>query len=115
MDRSEGDSTKAVFNVPFLWFFQDGMLVQEQVIQSLDLNEIDLVKEKDTAASEIASIDNQEETEIERSENEEGKESENLDDNAAIESQIQKMKEPILGQTKGEKTFDRFLDLMEIF
>ena len=90
------------------------MLVQEQVIQSLDLNEIDLVKEKDTA-TEIASIDNQEETEIERSENEEGKESENLDDNAAIESQIQKMKEPILGQTKGEKTFDRFLDLMEIF
>ena len=115
MDRSEGDSTKVVFNVPFLCFFQDGMLVQEQVIQSLDLNEIDLVKEKDTAASEIASIDNQEETEIERSENEEGKESENLDDNAAIESQIQKMKEPILGQTKGEKTFDRFLDLMEIF
>ena len=114
MDGDEEDFKTYMFNVPFLCFFQDGMLVQEQVIQSLDLNEIDLVKEKDTA-SEIASIDNQEETEIERSENEEGKESENLDDNAAIESQIQKMKEPILGQTKGEKTFDRFLDLMEIF
>ena len=90
------------------------MLVQEQVIQSLDLNEIDLVKEKETA-SEIGSIDTQEETEIERRENEEGKETENLNDNAAIESQIQKIKEPISGQLKGEKTFDRFLDLMEIF
>ena len=105
-----------MFDVPFLYFFQDGMLVQEQVIQSLDLNEIDLVKEKETA-SEIGSIDTQEETEIDRRENEEGRDTENLNDNdnVAIESQIQKIKEPISGQLKGEKTFDRFLDLMEIF
>ena len=105
-----------MFDAHIPCFFQDGMLVQEQVIQSLDLNEIDLVKEKETA-SEIGSIDTQEETELERRENEEGKETENLNDNdnAAIESQIQKKKEPISGQHKGEKTFDRFLDLMEIF
>ena len=96
-----------------LCFFQDGMLVQEQVIQSLDLNEIDLVKEKETA-SEIGSIDTQEETEIDRRENEEGRDTENLNDNDNA-AQIQKKKEPISGQLKGEKTFDRFLDLMEIF
>ena len=88
------------------------MLVQEQVIQSLDLNEIDLVKEKETA-SEIGSINTQEETELERRENEEGRDTENLNDNDNA-AQIQKKKEPISG-LKGEKTFDRFLDLMEIF
>ena len=89
------------------------MLVQEQVIQSLDLNELDLVKEE-PKESELASVDDQEETVNEQKDKEEGKETENLDDNA-IQSQIQKMKEPIQGQKSGEKTFDRFLDLMEIF
>ena len=37
------------------------MLVQEQVIQSLDLNELDLVKEE-SKESELASVDDQEET-----------------------------------------------------
>ena len=89
------------------------MLVQEQVIQSLDLNELDLVKEE-SKESELASVDDQEETVNEQKDKEEGKETENLDDNA-IQSQIQKMKEPVQGQKSGEKTFDRFLDLMEIF
>ena len=89
------------------------MLVQEQVIQSLDLNELDLVKEE-SKESELASVDEQEETLNEQKDKEDCKETENLDDNV-IQSQIQKMKEPVQGQKTGEKTFDRFLDLMEIF
>ena len=89
------------------------MLVQEQVIQSLDLNELDLVKEE-SKNSEIASVDKQEESVNEQKEKEQGKETEDLDDNA-IQSQIQKIKEPVQGEKSGEKTFDRFLDLMEIF
>ncbi len=87
------------------------MLVQEQVIESLDLKELDLVKDEPTE-SEIALIDNQEESE--NIEKEEGKESENLNDNV-IQSQHQKIKETVSGQQREEKTFDRFLDLMEIF
>ena len=89
------------------------MLVQEQVIQSLDLNELDLEKEE-SKESELATVDEQEETANEQKDKEEGKETENLDDNA-IQGQIQKIKKPVQGQKSVEKTFDRFLDLMEIF
>ena len=89
------------------------MLVQEQVIESLDLKELDLTKEEPTE-SEIVLVDNQEDTENENREKEEEKETENLNDNI-IQSKVQKLKEPISGQQREEKTFDRFLDLMEIF
>lgn len=89
------------------------MLVQEQVIQSLDLNELDLEKEE-SKESELATVDEQEETVNEQKDKEGGKETENLDDNA-IQGQIQKIKKPVQGQKSVEKTFDRFLDLMEIF
>ena len=90
------------------------MLVQEQVIQSLDLNEIDLVKEE-LGESEMAPTDVLEKYENEKVDDETVQEMDKLVDNV-IESPIQKIKEkPITRQPKEEKTFDRFLDLMEIF
>ena len=80
------------------------MLIQEQLIQTLDITEIDLdnVEHKET---DIVSDDGKEECE----------ETEDLTDNEPEESKSTQTKQPISGKSRGEKTFDRFLDLMEIF
>ena len=80
------------------------MLIQEQLIQTLDITEIDLDNEEHKE-TDIVSDNGKEECE----------ETEDLTDNEPEESKSIQTKQPISVNSRGEKTFDRFLDLMEIF
>ena len=88
-----GDSFEMILRVVCTFFYQDGMLVEQQSIRSLDLSELDLEAAKEEKEDEDEEDDGEDEED-------EGKES-----RSALRRRMMVDDNP----------YNRFLDIMEIF
>ena len=87
------------------------MLIQEQSIKSLDLSELDF---ENTNKSRDDEYDHQEDDDISdvAKEEDEGEDKTNLAQKINLIQNAQKLKSPRIEE---EKTFDKVLDIMEVF
>ena len=95
-------------------FCQDGMLIQEQSIKSLDLSELDFENTNKSRDDEDDQLEPKTDDEITEGgkEEEEGEDKTNLAQKINLVQNAQKLRSP---RVEEEKTFDKILDIMEVF
>ena len=98
------ENTKLLGVLILVMDLQDGILIQEQSIRSLDLSELDLEMEK-----EKKEADEEEREESVESEIKEESQAEAVDEK---KKDVQKKPKVTIAN---ENTFDKFLDIMEVF
>ena len=88
------------------------MLIQEQSIKSLDLSELDFENTNKTRDDEDDQLEPRTEADGEREEEEDGEDKTNLAQKINLVQNAQKLRSP---RVEEEKTFDKVLDIMEVF